>query len=129
MHILDFDERVKEIKKFLDMPSGFTGKSKAFTRAVHYYQQASETTSTKLLESTRGILSKISKFLDNLDMNERDPRTQKPIHDLGKITSSVERVPKLIKAINEIEQEVIKEKAIKAQSGNKALSMFEDTDM
>tara|TARA_R110002051_G_scaffold322146_1_gene411835 strand:- start:199 stop:750 length:552 start_codon:yes stop_codon:yes gene_type:complete len=126
MHILDTDERIDEVKSFIDMPTGFTGKSKEVVRAIHYYERASETTSTKLLQSTRLVLQKISTFLDNLDMNERDDRSNKPIHDIGKITSSVEKIPKLIKAINEIEKEVVKEKALKAQSGNKSISMFDE---
>lgn len=126
MHIIDNDERIEEIKKFIDMPKKFTGKSKEIVRAIHYYEKLSETTSTRLLQSTRLVLQKISEFLDNINMDERDPRSNKPIHDIGKITASVEKIPKLIKAINEIEKEVIKEKELKAQSGNKTLSMFDD---
>ena len=74
----------------------------------------------------RLVIQKISEFLDNINMNERDERTQKPIHDITKITGAVEKIPKLIKALNEIEKEVIKEKQLKAQSGNKSLSMFDD---
>lgn len=126
MHILDTDERINEVKLFIDMPKKFSGKSKEITRAIHYYEKASETTSTRLLQSTRLVLQKISRFLDNLDMDERDERSNKPIHDIGKITASVEKIPKLIKAINEIEKQVINEKELKAQSGNKSISMFED---
>ena len=126
MHILDAEERVDEIKKFIDLPDSFDPKRKELIRAVHYYQKLSETTSTKLLQSTRLVLQKISEFLDNINMDERDPRSIKPIHDIGKITASVEKIPKLIKAINEIEKEVVKEKEMKAQSGNKSVSMFDD---
>ena len=126
MHILDEDERIEEIKKFIDLPEKWNGKKKVLVRAIHYYRQLSETTSTKLLQSTRLVLQKISQFLDNINMDERDVRTNKPIHDIGKITASVEKVPKLIKAINEIEKEVIKEKELKAQHGNKTVSMFDD---
>lgn len=126
MHILDTDERIDEIKKFIDLPDSWAGNRKELVRAVHYYEQLSVTTSTKLLQSTRLILQKISSFLDNVDMNERDERTKKPIHDIAKITASVDKIPKLIKAINEIEKEVIKEKELKAQSGNRTQSMFDD---
>lgn len=125
MHILDEDERIDEIKKFVDLPASFTGKTKEFIRALHFYKQMSETTSTKLLRSTRGVIQKISKFLDNIDMDERDPRTNKPIHDIGKITASVEKIPKLIKSLNQVEKEVIKEKELKAQQGNKVAAVFE----
>ena len=107
----------------------FSGKSKDIVRAIHYYEKLSETTSTRLLQSTRLVLQKISEFLDNINMDERDPRTNKPVHDIGKITSSVEKIPKLVKAINQIEEEVIKEKELKAQNGNKTNAMFEDMGM
>jgi hypothetical protein len=126
MHILDMDERAQEVKLWLDMHSGWSGQRKEIVRAIHYYTKLSETTSTKLLQSTRLVLQKISEFLDNINMNERDERTKKPIHDIGKITGAVEKIPKLIKAINEIEKEVIKEKELKAQSGNRTQSMFDD---
>lgn len=129
MHILDEDERIEEIKKFIDLPDKFTGKTKEFVRARHFYEQLSTTTSTILLKSTRGVIQKISKFLDNLDMSERDPRTNKPIHDISKITASVEKIPKLIKALNEVEKEIVKEKALKASVGNKSAAMFEDLGM
>lgn len=126
MHLLDIDERIEEIKNFIGLPESFSGKDKVVTRAIHYYEKASETTSTKLLKSTRLVLQKISEFLDNIDMNERDQRSNKPIHDIGKITASVEKIPKLIKAINQIEKEVINERELKAQSGNRSQAMFED---
>ena len=126
MHIIDTDERIEEIKRFIDMHESFTGKSKETVRAVHYYEQLSITTSTKLLQSTRLVIQKISEFLDNINMNERDERTKKPIHDITKITGAVEKIPKLIKALNEIEKEVIKEKQLKAQTGNQSTSMFDE---
>lgn len=125
IHILNTDDRIEEIKTFIDMPKNFTGKSKEIVRAVHYYEKLSETTSTKLLQSTRLVLQKISEFLDNINIDERDERSKKPIHDIGKITASVEKIPRLIKAINEIEKEVIKEKAMKSQSGNRTQSLFD----
>ena len=129
IHILDDEQRAEEIMKFLHLPSGFSGRTKEVIRAIHYYRQLEETTSTRLLQSTRLVLQKISEFLDNINMNERDERTNKPIHDISKITASVEKIPKLIRAINEIEREVIKEKELKAQSGNKTMAMFDETGM
>ncbi len=126
MHILDNNERIEEIKRFIDMPESFTGQSKEIVRAVHYYEQLSVTTSTRLLQSTRLILQKISEFLDNVNMEDKDDRG-KHVNDITKITSAVEKIPKLIKALNEVEKEVIKEKMIKAQTGNQSTSMFDES--
>ena len=124
MHILNTDEREQAVKEAIQLPEDFNGRSEEILDAISFYSKMSETTSTKLLQSTRLVLQKISEFLDNVDLNERDER-KKPIHDIGKITGSVEKIPKLIRAINEIEKEVIKEKALKTQSGTKEISMFE----
>jgi len=125
MHILNVDERMQAIKEALQLPEDFNGQSEELLEAMRFYEKLSETTSTKLLQSTRLVLQKISEFLDNINLNERDERSNKPIHDIGKITGSVEKIPKLIRAINEIEKEVVKEKALKAQSGTKDISMFD----
>jgi len=124
MHILDIDEREQAIKEALQLPEKFNSRSENVVNAIDLYKKLSETTSTRLLQSTRLVLQKISTFLDDVDLNERDER-KKPIHDIGKITGSVEKIPKLIRAINEIEKEVVKEKAMKAQSGTKDISMFD----
>jgi len=78
-----------------------------------------------LLRSTRGVIQKISHLFDTVDLGERD-KMNKPVFDLNKITGAVEKVPKLIKALAEVEKEIIKELAMKAQSGNKEMGLFED---
>jgi len=95
-------------------------------KAMDYYKRMSETTSTMLLRSARRFVQKISKMLDDIDPNERDPRTRKPIFNIDKMIASVEKVPKAVKALNDTEQEVIKEKALKAQSGNRDAGVFDD---
>lgn len=126
MHVLDEDERAILIKDFLSMPASFKHNTKIMVRAIHTYQKLSETTSKKMLVSTRGLLAKIASYMDNINMDERDPRTNKPIHDLSKIAATVEKVPKLVKALNAVEKEVIKERELKSQSGNKTIAMFEE---
>lgn len=128
-HILDEDQRAEEIMSVLDLPKDFKWNSKENIRALHFYKKMCETTSTGLLNSTRNVIQKISNFLDNVDMDERDERTNKPIHDISKITASVEKIPKLIRALNQVEAEIIKEREAKAQQGNREMSMFEDGHM
>jgi len=126
-YILNEQERHDQIITDIDL--GKKWKKKAhIDEAIEYYIRLSETTSTRLLTSTRNVIEKISGFLDAIDINERDARTKKPIHDITKITSSVEKIPKLIKALNEIEKEIIKEKELKAQSGNKIVGMFDTNE-
>lgn len=93
--------------------------------AITYYRSMSETTSTKLLESTRGVIQKISEFLDVIDPNERD-KMNKPVFNMNQIVGAVEKMPKLLKALNEVEKEVIKEKEIKGQTGSRDAGVFDD---
>lgn len=94
--------------------------------ALEFYKKASETTSTRLLRSTRGVVDKISHFLDIVDVNERDQKTGKPIFDINKVVVAVEKIPKLVKALSEIEKEVVNEKELRAQSGNREVGVFDD---
>ena len=125
MYLLNEDDRQSEICRALDLPDDWV-REQYINDAIAYYVEASTTTSTILLASTRNVIQKISRFLDNVNMDERDQRTNKPIHDIVKITSSVEKIPKLVKALNEIEEEIIKEKELKAQSGNREIGIFDD---
>lgn len=125
MYILDPDERSSQIQCDLDFDDDWVIPQYIIV-AISFYSKRSETASTRLLVSTRGILNKISKFLDDVDMSAKDNR-DKYINDITKITAAVEKIPKLIKALNDIEKEIIREKELKAQSGNKEIGAF-DTD-
>ena len=127
MYILDERERSEQILNDLDMADWI--EAPYIQKCIDKYKELSQTTSTILLESTRGVVEKISNFLAVIDPNERDARTNKPVFAINAITKAVAEVPKLVKALNDIEQEIIKEKALKAQSGNKSVGMFDDNGM
>jgi hypothetical protein len=125
MYELNEDIRSELIKKDIGMDTGWI-RPKYIDDAISYYRRASETTSTKLLESTRGVIQKISNFLDTVDPNERD-KAGKPVFPIAQIVSAVEKMPKLVKALNDVEKEVIKEKELKGHSGNRDVGVFDDT--
>lgn len=125
MYELDPDTRSELIKKDLMMDPGWI-RPDYIDEALEFYKRASETTSTKLLESTRGVIQKISGFLDTVDPNERD-KAGKPVFPIAQIVSAVEKMPKLVKALNDVEKEVIKEKELKGQHGNRDTGVFDDT--
>ena len=127
MYILDEDERSDQIISDQDMDGW--NKPTYMDAAIERYKLLSQTTSTVLLESTRGVVEKISHFLSIIDPNERDPRTNKPVFAINAITKAVSEVPKLVKALNDIESEITKEKALKAQSGNTSVGLFDDNGL
>lgn len=127
MYAINEEERKEYILKDLGIEENWF-VPKYVEDAILFYKESSETTSTQMLKSARLAVSKISAFLDNIDVNERD-KYNKPMFDINKITGAVEKIPKLIKALNEIEREIVKEMAIKAQSGNKTMGLFEGGEL
>jgi hypothetical protein len=123
MYVLDLEERHEFVLRDLMMDPNWI-KPLYIDEAMEFYVEASTTTSTQMLKSTRGVIEKISKFLDDIDVNERD-KNNKPMFDIGKIVASVEKIPKLVKALNEIEQEIVKEKELKSQ-GSKNGGVFDN---
>lgn len=123
MYVLNLDERHQYVLRDLMMDPQWI-KPQYIDEAMEFYVEASTTTSTQMLKSTRGVIEKISKFLDDIDVNERD-KNNKPMFDIGKIVASVEKIPKLVKALNEIEQEIVKEKELKSQ-GSKNGGVFDN---
>jgi hypothetical protein len=123
MYVLDPEERHEYVLRDLMMDPGWI-KPTYIDEAIEFYIEASTTTSTQMLKSTRGVIEKISKFLDDIDVNERD-KNNKPVFDVGRIVASVEKIPKLVKALNEIEQEIVKEKELKSQ-GSKNGGVFDN---
>lgn len=128
MYILDQDERHEVVSSAMELGPNWI-KPTYIDDAMDFYLEMSTTTSTMLLNSTRNAIQKISHFLDVIDPNERDKNTGKPVFGINTITGAIEKVPKLVKALAEIEKEIIKEKAAKAQSGNKDIGMFDDNGM
>jgi len=123
---LDDEMRSDNVIQVLNMDPNWI-IPKYIGEAMDYYRKQSETTSTKLLRSTRNVVQKISKFLDDIDPNERDKRTNKPVFNIAQIVASVEKMPKLLKALNEVEKEVIKEKAINTQNSNRDTGVNDDS--
>lgn len=125
MYILNEEERHEEVIRSLELGHGTWIVPHYVTDAIAYYIEMSETTSTRLLRSTRGVVEKISSFLDAVDVNERD-KNNKPVFDIGRIVTSVEKIPKLIKSLSDIESEIIKEREAKNTFNRTSGGVFEE---
>ncbi len=77
MYILNEDERKEAVIRDLNLEPGWI-IPQYINEAMAFYVEASTTTSTQMLKSTRGVIEKISKFLDDIDVNERD-KNNKPL--------------------------------------------------
>lgn len=106
--ILDDKARENEIRKVC-----ITRKSweidEDIKDAIKFYNDRQQTTSSKLLDSTKEALGKIESYFKNLDLDEKDERG-KPLHDVSKILNSINNLSKTVQSLKDLEEIVRKEK-------------------
>lgn len=107
MYLDDENERFEAIKKSEGLPATWK-PDKLLIAAASDYIKLTQTTSSLLLEDTRGAISKIRRFLRELDMYETDDKG-KPKYTINTITSAVNQMPKLAKDLAAAEKEIAKE--------------------
>lgn len=107
MYLDDENERFEAIKKSEGLSATWK-PDKLILAAASDYIKLTQTTSSLLLEDTRGAISKIRRFLRELDMYETDDKG-KPKYTINTITSAVNQMPKLAKDLANAEKEIAKE--------------------
>ena len=129
MYITDLDKRVSEIKNDLaDLPKDWSPDDKVLN-AVEVYKKRSTTILSALYESSCRAASDVSRYLDKTEelLEERD-NNGKPIHDISKITTSLQRIPIIMKNLKLAHQELVKEqKEMEGRkTGERDFNLFED---
>lgn len=125
MYIIDSEERAKEIIKQEGLPEDFK-PSKELQEAMDIYAKHCETSSTKLLKSTRVAVDKLRQFLENVDLFAKDNKG-KPLYQVNSITSAIKQIPELAKSLIEAEKTVAKEiDEISRVRGGNNKKAFED---
>ena len=125
MYIIDSEERAKEIIKQEGLPEDFK-PSKELQEAMDIYAKHCETSSTKLLKSTRVAVDKLRQFLENVDLFATDDKG-KPLYQVNSITSAIKQIPELAKSLIEAEKTVAKEiDEISRVRGGNNKKAFED---
>ena len=123
-YIVNEDERLKEVceSNGLKVPK-FTKEEEA---CIELYKQLTTTISSVLLKSTKTAISKVSDFLDNIDMYATDDKG-KPLYTINSVTSAIKQIPSLAKEVMETEKLVNKEiqEQGRARGGN-TKKLFED---
>lgn len=100
--------------------------SKLELECIELYKKLTTTISSVLLKSTKTAISKVSDFLDNIDMYATDDKG-KPLYTINSITSAIKQIPSLAKEVMEAEKMVNKEiqEQGRARGGN-TKKLFED---
>ena len=108
MFIVDDDERREKIIG----QEGLEAKwkpDKVIKEAMEVYIYLTQTSSSLLLQDIKGVVDKLRVFLKEIDLNEKDPKTGKPVYTLNNITSTIKQIPTLIKELAEAEKLMNKE--------------------
>lgn len=92
-YIVDDGERLSEIIAQEDLGKNFK-LTKELKECIEIYKKHVITLSYKLLQSSKTAVDKLSKYLEKIDLNERD-NNGKPVYTVSTITQAIRQVPQL----------------------------------
>jgi hypothetical protein len=125
-NILNEDERTAEI---LEQVGGLPPKWKIDAKvqvAIDFYRERTKTISSILLEDAEHAATKLSKFLRNVDLEERDEKGSY-VNDAKKIADTLKTIPVVVDTLQETKKKVQKELQQKGNArGSIEKGTFED---
>lgn len=128
MYIVSDEERAAELVKDLELPKDWKVDN-IIKQAIEFYTSRSITVNSSIYKSACKAAIDISNYLNKTDvlLDERD-ENGKVVTDISKITSALEKVPKIMANLNSAHTELIKEQKITEgrTKGSKTFNMFED---
>lgn len=94
--------------------------------AVNLYFDRSNTVTSALLDDAKSAVKKISKFLKNIDLNERDDKG-KLVHNASQVAKTIGDMSNIVENVATLEQKVKKEQEEdNNMRGARKKSLFED---
>jgi len=94
--------------------------------AIDLYLERSNTVTSAMLDDAKSAVKKISKFLRNIDLNERDDKG-KLVHNASQIAKTVGDMSNIVENVSALEQKVKKELEEESNmAGGHKKSLFED---
>jgi hypothetical protein len=125
--ILDEDIRKFEILKSIDGLPDKWEIDELVQNAINFYRDRQKTVSMTLLEDAESAAKKVSDFYKDVDLEERDLKSGKLIHDPKKVLDSIKVVPDTIKALRKVREEVMKDiQPSSSARGSIEKNIFED---
>lgn len=101
----DYTEKERHEEALKD--SGLTDKEwndPVFRAACRKYRELQNSSRTlKLLKSAQGVVDKITDYFDNIDIEERDPVTGKPIFKTKDVMAEMANIPEVVEKLKTIE--------------------------
>ena len=125
--IMKHEDRVSEIKKDIGLPADWE-VDEVIQNAIDFYT-SEESALERLYKQTLTAVQAIGDYLENSKelLAERDNHG-KPVYDISKITTSVQKVPKLMKDVKDAYKEVVKEieDTENKKKGSRTFNTFEE---
>jgi len=124
--IVDKEDRASEIAKYLKLPKNFEPDKDIFN-AMEFYNQRQKTVTMFLLEDVYSSIDKLRVYFREVDLMEYD-KNGKPVHDVMKLTRSIESVAKIVDSLRILEEKVKREKDETGLRAGRSKGMYEDAD-
>ena len=106
-YITDDKLRLQAIIEQEGLPANYK-LDKEMLSLIELYKKMTTTTSLLLLQDTRTAVDKVRKFLRDIDLDERN-NSGMPVYSVSTVTTTIAKIPQLIKDLNEAEKTVTKE--------------------
>lgn len=120
-------DRLKEIKHDIGLPEDWV-IDKVIQEGIDLYVKH-DSVLEKLYRQTLKAVTAVGNYLENAEvlLAERD-KQDKPVNDISKITTAIQKVPKLMSDLKSAYKEVVKEKEDleNKKKGSKAFNVFEE---
>jgi len=100
---IDEDERTEQIIRGEGMPKGWKPDAKV-KKAMELYSSF-EPASVKLLESTKRMVDKLRRWMEDIDFTATD-ENGKPMVAMNTITSTIKQIPDLMSQLYELERKM-----------------------
>ena len=127
IHMTD-ENKLTEIKKDIGLSDSWKLDS-VIEEAIELYDRVSTSVIEKLYVQSLKSAQAIGDYLENAAdlLKERD-NNGRPVNDISKITTAVQRVPKLMRDLKDAYKEVVKEQEDNdnKQKGSRKFNTFED---
>lgn len=128
LDIVNDQEKISEIIHDIGLPKNWK-IDEVVQEAINFYRKRSDTVNSILYRSAHKAAIDISNYLNKADelLDERD-ENGKVVTDISKLTSALEKVPKIMANLNAAHVELIKEQKITEgrSKGSKVFNMFEE---
>lgn len=124
--IVDEEKRSEEVIKYLKLPKNYKPDND-IKLAIKFYDDRQKTVTMYLLEDVYKSIDKLRAYFREVDLMEYD-KNSKPIHDVTKLTKSIESVAKIVDSLKVLEEKVKREKEESGLRAGRKKGMYEDVN-